>query len=61
MEFVFFLIGIVIAVAIAFWCASIASRKGRSPLLWGILGFVLPLIALIVIAVLPATDNPVDL
>ncbi len=57
-ELVFILIGIVIAVAIAAWCASIAAGKGRSPILWGILGFVFPLIALIVIAVLPAASPP---
>jgi peptidoglycan/LPS O-acetylase OafA/YrhL len=41
-------IGIVFGVA----CALIANAKGRSPVLWGILGFLFGLIPLIVIAVL---------
>ncbi len=47
------IIWVVVAVAIAFLCANIASKKGRSPALWGILGFVIPVIALILILVLP--------
>jgi hypothetical protein len=33
-------------------CALIASSKGRSPLGWGVLGFLFPLITLIVILVI---------
>lgn len=58
MDLVLILIGIVIAVAFSFWCASIAVRKGHSPILWAILGFVIPIIALIIIALLPAKDRP---
>ena len=49
------IVWIVVALAFAFICASIASNKGRSPLLWGILGLVFPVIALIVIALLSST------
>jgi membrane associated rhomboid family serine protease len=41
-------VGIVFGVA----CALIANAKGRSPVLWGILGFLFGLIPLIIIAVL---------
>jgi hypothetical protein len=47
------LIGIGIGIAVAFWCACIAARKGHSPILWAILGLVFPIIAL-----LPAKDRP---
>ncbi|MGE3234728.1 MAG: hypothetical protein AB7O78_13505 [Thermoleophilia bacterium] len=52
------IVGIVVALAFAFICAKIASDKGRSPLLWGILGLILPVIALIIIALLPRTGPP---
>jgi hypothetical protein len=49
------IIWIVLALAFAFICAKVALNKGRSPLTWGILGLVFPVIALIVILVLPRT------
>ena len=36
--------------------AVIASNKGRGKVLWGILGFLFTIIALIVIAILPRKD-----
>ena len=55
------IVGYVVAIAIALifaWaCATIAARKGRRVVLWGILGFILPLIALIVILVLPPSSH----
>jgi uncharacterized membrane protein YoaK (UPF0700 family) len=48
------LIGLVIAVVCAVVCHRIATTKGRSPVLWAVLGFLFPLIALIVIALLPS-------
>ena len=50
------LIGFVLAIIIAYACASIAGSKGRSRTLWGVLGFFLTLIALVVIALLPRRD-----
>jgi peptidoglycan/LPS O-acetylase OafA/YrhL len=45
---VFLLFGVVFGLV----CALIANAKGRSPLLWGILGFLFGLIPLIIIAVM---------
>jgi hypothetical protein len=36
---------------------NVAGRKGRSVVLWGILGFFLPVIALIVVLLLPAKQE----
>jgi hypothetical protein len=47
------LISIAIAVAIAAVCYNIAVGKGRSGVLWAVLGFLFPIIALIIIFVLP--------
>jgi hypothetical protein len=46
------LISIAIAVAIAAVCYRIAEGKGRSGVLWAILGFFFPIIALIIVFVL---------
>jgi len=52
---------IVVALAFCYFCAKIAIGKNRSPLLWAILGAVFPLIALIVVALLPAAGpTPVE-
>jgi hypothetical protein len=48
------ILGLVIAVVCAYVCYRIALSKGRQPVGWAILGFVFPLIGLIVIAVLPS-------
>jgi peptidoglycan/LPS O-acetylase OafA/YrhL len=45
---VFLLFGVVFGLV----CAFIANSKGRSPVLWGILGFLFGLIPLIIIAVM---------
>ena len=51
----------VLAIALAFGyvCSRIAAKKGRSPLGYGLLGFFLPLIGLIVVAVLPSRASHV--
>jgi hypothetical protein len=41
----------------AYACSTIAASKGRSSLLWGFLGLVFGLLALIVIAILPRKDR----
>ena len=46
------LISIAIAVAIAAVCYRIAESKGRNGVLWAVLGFLFPIIALIIIFVL---------
>ena len=51
------LIGFVIWLVILFWTMSIARRKGRSALLWGVLAFFFSAIALIIVAILPS-DRP---
>jgi predicted cobalt transporter CbtA len=47
------LISPAIAIVFAVLCYRIAEGKGRSGVLWGILGFIIPIIALIIILVLP--------
>ncbi len=47
------LIGFVLAILIAWACSAIARSKGRSSVLWAVLGFFFTIIALIIIALLP--------
>jgi hypothetical protein len=47
------LISFILAILIAYACSSIARSKGRSPVVWGILGFFFTLITLIIIVLLP--------
>lgn len=44
---------LVIEILFAFACYSVARSKGHSPVLWGVLGFLFGLIALIIVALLP--------
>jgi len=55
--FVLFLICFVVAVACAWACARLALRKGRDVTVWAVLGFVVPIVAVCVIAVLPSADG----
>ncbi len=52
MEVLLWLIGLAIAIAIAAVCYRIAEGKGRSGVLWGIIGFFFPIIGLIIVFVL---------
>ena len=52
------LISLAIAIVVAVLCYRIAEGKGRSGVLWGILGFIIPIIALIIILVLPDKSAP---
>ncbi|MGI3782451.1 MAG: hypothetical protein ACRYG2_16945 [Janthinobacterium lividum] len=45
--------GVVWGLIFAFACYKIAETKGRSPIVWGILGFFFSLITLIVVLVVP--------
>lgn len=53
MEVLLWFIGLAIAITIAVVCYRIAEGKGRSGVLWGIVGFILPIVGLIVVLVLP--------
>ncbi|HMO00754.1 MAG TPA: hypothetical protein PKD59_15180 [Miltoncostaeaceae bacterium] len=55
--FLLFLISFVVAVICAWVCAKLALRKGRDPVIWAVLGFVVPIIAVVVIAVVPSADG----
>lgn len=47
------LISLAIAIVFAVICYRVAEGKGRSGVLWGIFGFIIPIIALIIILILP--------
>lgn len=47
----------VVSAVCAFWCAKRAEVKGYNPVTWGILGFLIPIIAVILMVVLPPTDR----
>lgn len=51
------LIGLVIWIGLIFWTVSIARKKGRSPMLWGVLAFFFSWIALIIVAILPRKQS----
>ena len=55
--FFLFLICFVVAVACAFACAKLAQRKGRDAVAWAVVGFLIPIVGLVAIAVLPSTDR----
>ena len=55
--FVLLALGFVISAVCAFWCATRAQAKGYSPAVWGVLGFVIPIIAVIMMVILPPTDR----
>ena len=46
-------ISLLVAIVFAYFCHRIAVGKGRGPVLWTVLGFLFPIIAIIVIALLP--------
>lgn len=52
MEWTFFVIGLAVAIAVAAVCYRIAEGKGRSGVLWAVLGFFFPVIALVVVFLL---------
>ena len=51
---IFVVFGVIFAIA----CGLIANSKGRSPLLWGVLGFCFGLIPLIIILVMKRKTPP---
>lgn len=48
---------LILAIICLIVCYRIAKNKGRSPVLWAVLGFFFSLIALLVIALLPAKSR----
>jgi FtsH-binding integral membrane protein len=48
----YYVIQLVVAILFAWLCAALAARKGRSPVLFGILGFFFLFITLIVVLVI---------
>jgi hypothetical protein len=57
-EFLWFLIGLVIAIIFAVICYRIAVGKGHNGTLWAVLGFLFTLIALIILLILPRRTPP---
>ena len=53
MGWTLWIIGLALAIAVAAVCYRIAEGKGRSGALWAVLGFLFPVIGLIVVFVLP--------
>ncbi len=53
MEIGLSILGLVVAIVFAYLCHKIAVGKGRGPILWAVLGFLIPIIALIIILLLP--------
>lgn len=51
-------ISLLVAIVFAYFCHRIAAGKGRGPVLWTVLGFLFPIIAIIVIALLPPKRAP---
>jgi membrane associated rhomboid family serine protease len=51
------ILSFVVSVVLAYVCARIAVSKGRSGVLFGILGFFFSIITLIVIIILPRKDR----
>jgi len=49
----YWLLSFIVAVIFAWICATLAARKGYSPVVFGILGFFFFIITLIVVLVLP--------
>jgi len=54
LNFWYWLVVFLIDVALAWWCGSLAERKGYSRLLFTVLGFIFFLVTLVVILVLPS-------
>jgi hypothetical protein len=52
MEWIGYLVGLVIALVFAAVCWNLAGARNRSQVLWAILGFFFPIIALIVLLVI---------
>ncbi|HXV33896.1 MAG TPA: hypothetical protein VD769_07795 [Gaiellaceae bacterium] len=52
MEWTFFVIGLAVAIAVAAVCYRIAEGKGRSGVLWAVLGFLFPVVALVIVFLL---------
>lgn len=47
-----FVIALAICLVCAYVCARVARAKNRSPVLWGVLGFVFPVVSVVAIGLL---------
>lgn len=48
---------VLVWIAAAVGCYVLAQKKGRNPILWALLGFVLPIVGLVLIAILPTVKS----
>ncbi len=46
-----------LSLGLAILCGFVANQKNRNPWLWGFLGCFIPIIALVIVAVMPANDS----
>ncbi len=53
-SWVWAVVGFIVWILIISWTATLASRKGRSGFLWGLLAFFFSFIALIVVMLMPS-------
>ena len=53
-----YLVPLLIGFGFAYWTSSIAGRKGRHAVRWGVFGFFLGLVAVLVAHAVPAAKQP---
>jgi hypothetical protein len=53
-----YLVPLLIGFGFAYWTGSIAARKGRHAVRWGVFGFCLGLVALLVAYSVPSAKQP---
>jgi hypothetical protein len=57
MDVIPFIVGVAVWAVLVFLAVRAASSKGRSPVLWGIFAAIIPIVALIIVLVLPRADG----
>lgn len=55
--FLYFILGIGLAVLFGLWTRTIAARKARAPLPWFLLGFLLPVLGVIIAYLVPTVHR----
>jgi len=55
----YYLVSLLIAVAVAYYLYTDAKKTGRNPVIWGLLGFFFSLISLVVYLVLKSSDKKI--
>lgn len=56
--FLWWILGVVVWALFIYFTFLLAASKGRSPLLWVVLAILFPLIAIIVLLIIPAKSRP---